>query len=262
MKSWRWWPACLIVGPVLAVLIGLSSPQAPGQGAYHGGAQQRAGQSPTQIVGPKTADERLADYTAALAWFTAALAAVGAIQFGASLVQIRYLVRADRGGRDALDNARKASAHELRAYIVPRKPNVFLLGVTGNIGCQIALKNVGATPAYETVCSLTLYVDDYPSARNVAAGQVGGPTVFEIWPKHTVIVTIDPSAEIRLADGQHNAIQRGAMAVYVQGVVEYTDAFGEQQRTEFSYYKLGVDWISSDRQMSLRASGNKSRRNA
>lgn len=57
-------------------------------------AVQSAAKPPTKVETPETADDRVADYTEALAWFTGLLALVSA-------TQIFFLIRADSRAAEA-----------------------------------------------------------------------------------------------------------------------------------------------------------------
>jgi hypothetical protein len=110
------WRGILAVAS-LALLVGFYGSQIwivatqPKHQSYYRHAQS----STKDIIHPESAEERTADYTEALADYTKALAIVTAVLAVISLVQIFFLIRADRTARITADAARAAATEAGRA---------------------------------------------------------------------------------------------------------------------------------------------------
>ncbi len=115
--------------------------------------------------------QSVAIYTRLLAYFTAALAVLTLVLAGASLWQA-YLTR------ESIDEARKSSERELRAYVeVGVKLRTFSLAQP--IEINVIFQNVGVTPARHVACHSHIFVlplpldDDteMPVANETATGR-------------------------------------------------------------------------------------------
>ena len=97
IRSWRWWPLS-IPALFMALILGLLSLPQPSDRLHHGDARQATNSSTEAQSRLEPADERVADYTAWLAVFTAVLAVVSGIQ-------IFYLNKSDRRAAAAAEEA-------------------------------------------------------------------------------------------------------------------------------------------------------------
>jgi hypothetical protein len=148
--------ACIVLGFGI-IEWEMSSPASPHQQTSKGG-RYSAKESPSRVAIPKTAEDRIADYTWWLAAFTFALVTV-------SFFQIFFLTRADKTARTAADAA-KLNAEALMAaegaalypvlkkinlkavfqgtILHPTMPDTNILSAPEVVYC---FKNYGKTPA-------------------------------------------------------------------------------------------------------------------
>jgi hypothetical protein len=156
--------AMLLVYPLIKLIESpLPAPQTKAnqranKGAEDSGTKNEPSESVGQRLGfwERTFDDPIAFYTFVLAIFTGVLGTV-------SLIQLTFIFRADRTARitanaamssantavDTVDEMRRNSWHELRAYIVvtigPRKKPT---GEVDDSALTVACLNTGVTPAY------------------------------------------------------------------------------------------------------------------
>jgi hypothetical protein len=188
-------------------------------------------QTAPQKIPPESPEDRVADYTEVLAWFTAILALV-------SSAQIAFLFRADKTSRISA-NAAKQSADSLRnierAYVfidyeLLRERNTALKeGGIRNKQIALVFKNFGRTPAivnginYKCLYWQNRYLPEMKADRKeipsgIAIGS-GSPRDFPAFFEGTQC--------------HINEAMSGAGSIYLYGEIAYLDMLGEQRETGF-----------------------------
>jgi cbb3-type cytochrome oxidase subunit 3 len=189
-------------------------------------------QSTAKIIVSESPEDRIADYTAALALFTAVLVLV-------SSAQIYFLFRADKTARTAA-NAAKQSADFLRnierAYVfidyeLLRERNAALKegGISPYKQIELVFKNFGRTPAivnginFKCLYWQNRYLPEMkadsmkiPSGIAIGSGSPWSiPAIFKGTQRHI------------------NEAMGGAGSIYLYGEIAYRDMLGEQRETGF-----------------------------
>ncbi len=170
-----------------------------------------------QIRPPSPTDERIADYTLAIAILNGFLAA-----------GVFFQVR----------DARKSNERQLRAYIHVRDVVVSLMNSEFDPNVQIIIKNYGQTPARRV--TNTLFVDfishPFDSSFDLKRGVVGQVTDLAPGQKVFSQTTISRSK----FSSMKPSIESKKVRMYVFGRIEYFDVFGHARATEYRY-RLPID---------------------
>lgn len=185
---------------------------------------------------------RLASANVRLSLFASLLTLLGTIFVGWTLLETR-----------------NTSRRELRAYIFSERVGVYPLekqtprSENGKIGSTLFINNSGQTPAYHVVhwCALALH----PVADEAA---LVAPSLSGL-----VYNTLPPGGSMhahrrlpnRLTREEQTNLQRGVLALYVYGRIEYTDAFGATHYTNYRFAYAG--WpLPPNLTMNFAVSGN------
>jgi hypothetical protein len=232
---------------LLALLVLLSAGQAramtiqPKHDENYQGLASRSGQT----VRPESADERIADYTEWLAFFTAALVVV-------STVQIGYLIRADKTARLSAESAsrlaefaklsaeiavmRKEGAErtgeaQVRAYVSIKRVDIgFIAEIMSQPFVEFVAANSGQSPALNFLWNITVqYIT--ASAKQVCSLNVGWltgsgmniPASSDSTPERAIITPM--TIKNFLQGANHNI---GAFVIRVRIEFRYTDVFGKE----------------------------------
>lgn len=231
--------ACVLVVLFAVALYGiwLSSKQPPYRQAV-----TRSDQPASQQIRPETPEERIADYTEVLAWFTGLLALVSA-------TQIAFLIKADKTARTAADAAKdavvlsgKAAERQLRAYLSINPDTIPKLD-SDDPTVEIIIKNTGETPAYKIGSWVSIEIAPYPpTALAVRDGQKRSTL-----PKsnhHRMFTNLErpltDAEKVAILDGSH-------VRLYVWGAVNYTDAFDVPRFNHFRFEFGGSDALRHSR---------------
>ncbi len=239
---WRKWGPALFVGvcciafPVAMWWVVNHSSHPPLQSE----AIERADQSLQGKSKPVSADERIADYTAVLAWLIGVLAVVSALQ-------IYFLNRADKTARIAANSARDASEaasrtvktmertaeRQLRAYVHVSGAKIFDVGKPDVRTAQVSVRNCGQTPAYNMRFWVGIGVREFPLSTTLEPPPAPFPMESDVLPPGTPSVMKVPVPRLNAWEEGH--LQSGDAAIYVYGRVTYMDVFNVSRRTDVLY---------------------------
>jgi hypothetical protein len=144
--------------------------------------EQKTAKSSEEISPKSSADERVADYTLAVAWLTGVLAFS---TIGLWVVTWRSGNRQSKDMEAAVIETRRIGEAQTRAYVDIREASVTFIGIPGllNVGSkeaqpviQVTAKNTGQSPARNFVWNPTVrylaFVDPFgnPTKRTMALG--------------------------------------------------------------------------------------------
>jgi len=253
LPEWRWWPALpfatlvLLASHALVWELSLASLTAQNRNPP---TETRADANPETKEGG--ADERIVGYTLWLTIFTGALAAVSA-------GQIRYLIRADRATKRALDQSKEATEIELRPYIAPGVATLHSdPSGGGKMFARVKLTNVGKTPASDMVVSVGLSIQTWPQTSVVRTATMGGVgpqiTRMELWPANDARAKTNG---INVSRSALEEVDRSEAAIVLGGTLQYRDVFGMRHTTHFSRHKIGESWRDGE-PMDVSPRGNES----
>jgi hypothetical protein len=102
--------------------------------------------------------------------------------------------------------------------------------------------NAGKTPALNVRNGVDLRIDHYPPPPAFYAGNMPSVLVAvgqTVIPPGLFTDAPDDRFTNELTDMQLNNIRAGVMAVYIAGVIEYEDVFGDSHKTTFCLYTTG-----------------------
>jgi hypothetical protein len=138
-----------------------------------------------------------------------------------------------REWQSSVDNGHR----QLRAYVFPDQANLVWGGTGKPTMAEIVIKNSGQTPAYKLSTSMVTGIAPYPPPDDL--------TIPAMPPNHTVVppagsYSFSVGTEKPLTADQLKAIQKGTQAIYAEGEIAYTDAFGECRMTRYKFYYLGA----------------------
>jgi hypothetical protein len=136
LPEWRYWPAAALASLFLVALVALSLP--PPLPPDDAKAPNQAPQRSQTYVDPRTAEERIADYTLWLERFTGLLVFVTGFQ-------IAFLIRADSATRKSIDLARAEFLSTHRPRIILREAIIGSVLEGEPITVIITVANVGET---------------------------------------------------------------------------------------------------------------------
>jgi len=161
-----------------------------------------------------------------VAIFTGLLVLVGFLQLFVFGTQARRL-------RETIDQMKSAEQRELRAYVSVESGSI--TPITGQIqpAAHLILRNTGKTPAYQLTHWAHIVVDHV----NL---QVALPGIGPM-PAPLPTITIGPFGGSTksvplgrtITQQEYQDILAGTKVVYVYGIIEYEDAFGEKRHTRY-----------------------------
>lgn len=154
---------------------------------------------------------------------------------------------------------RSTSRRELRAYIFPENVGIYCLinqipeTENGKIGSTVHIKNTGQTPAYNVKHVSHLAIWEQADEVNLVPDSLVGAPSNSMPPGG--IVTASRRMKTKITKRQQSGLNKGKLAIYVYGRIEYTDAFGNDQ---FTLYKFGfAAWpLPENLTMSFAVTGN------
>jgi hypothetical protein len=221
--------------------------QSPAQNPANRTPQQATTQhQPQESFWERTTADPVAFWTLWLVLFTAVLA-------GASIIQMRFLIRADRTAAKAADAAAKAAEateasvatmretaeRQLRAYVALDYMDLVSArdASYGGYEAQYVIRNSGETPAYDVRLAMQCRVREYPLTAElpiVTDDQLGPAAPLNPGGEINRIVR---DTEAAAKNDIHYGVMRDYTdAVYYFGLVTYRDAFGKNHRTKFRMY--------------------------
>jgi hypothetical protein len=142
--------------------------------------------------------------------------------------------------------AKDTAERQLRAYIsviVEKHPD---LNAAGPPETVLLFKNVGQTPAYKvrarsifSVLDGGTFTDDEMKAVREYIDRIQG---FEsvMFPGQEFRQSAEPGVGLPLTSNQKIKVSMGAMTLWVNGEVSYTDAFGHNHFTRFRLFMNGA----------------------
>ncbi len=228
--------------------------QASNQTQIEGEAARREGQRCTEIIptteridceyrakeGGKASRRAIRDLEAqkVMALWTRYMGLAAIIGTAVGVIGIGLVFVTFYEARKANRIARESNERQLRAYLAVDDASIGLHPEEGEIVLQIRLKNCGQTPAYKACIMGESYVAPYPLKEERPFLPVD-----EGWT-----TTIGPGLELGCAkriftDDVAYAVEEAKArrsALYIQGVCQYEDAFGEKRETYFRYAFAGI----------------------
>lgn len=151
---------------------------------------------------------------------------------------------------ESVNIAREVGKKQLRAYMV-LGPLSLLAIDRRNPKFVGRLVNCGATPARKVQHGYNIRIDDYPPDSRFYAGNV--QTLRDKAEVASITVAPGVGAEFETEfsiplDNEHlRKIAAGAFAVYICGIIEYEDIFGDAHRTTYSLYSTAAMFGGDDR---------------
>lgn len=148
--------------------------------------------------------------------------------------------------------ARDTARRQLRAYInvkdgeMKRRPGGFLLFVE--------LVNAGQTPAYNARIRVGSFAGEYPLKKSrplLEMTESGGTPVAP-----TAVVTASSFVPTENVAATWARIQSGDTALYIHGIVSYTDAFGDDRETCFCHAYGGPHGMNNEGLLHAVGDGN------
>ena len=131
---------------------------------------------------------------------------------------------------------------QLRAYVHIQDTNILDLDNPEKLKVTFLVKNHGQTPAYEVSYACHVFWDNDPLLTKYGIGSIVPVHVITLGPGATIRQSAKPMPAF--TKDQIEEVKGGGKAIYLQGVIAYTDAFGRPQTTEFMRIKckrFGLD---------------------
>lgn len=175
---------------------------------------------------------KAADAAADSAWWAAFAGWFGGLSFIGVLAAIGLAFHSNWIARDT-------ARRQLRAYIEVSECTIEVFPDDGEIIMQVSLQNCGQTPAQEASIMAESFVAPYPLDEERPLVKLKEPGwTTSVGPGKTI------GCVKRLwADNVELAVEEAKarrQAFYIQGICEYTDAFGKRRDTCFRYAFAGV----------------------
>jgi hypothetical protein len=145
---------------------------------------------------------------------------------------------------------RISSQRQLRAYIVPERGSIANVAnvvpdppeleqharvVNPTIGplANIVIKNAGQSPSYDVKHTATIYLRAYtnPPVTLARLPDESKPSVMILGPQ--VVASMDIWLKAALTPLEVDNLKAGLAVIYVVGIIEYTDIFGNPHATHY-----------------------------
>lgn len=193
-------------------------------------------------------DQRLADATDDLAFWTKILALVALVQFAAIIMQtwilrrtLRATEQAAKSADYAVRSAESTAVHELRAYISATPDHIYNFSVTQALGIKATIRNAGKTPAYGVAPRSRVALLPFPLPANYQFPELPPVSAaFTLHPEETIFHTTYSESSFTQAE-INAAIDGSKLRIYMFGEISYEDAFGQKRITEFCRMIPGGD---------------------
>lgn len=193
---------------------------------------------------------KAADAASDSAWWAWVAAISTIVSTAAVLVAIGLTYQANAIARDT-------AKRQLRAYIGVTASSISISPDNKGFIIQVELKNAGQTPAYEVAIMGESFGADYPLTNERAFGPLEDGHRCPLYPGDSLYGVYALKAEGVSADLVMKQVQTsGNMGLYVQGLCEYLDAFGERHTTQFRYVCGGRIALTSGMIMHAALTGN------
>lgn len=136
-----------------------------------------------------------------------------------------------RATRDLVRGAEKTAERQLRAYVLVEKVTIIDFAKNKQPRIHAVMRNTGQTPAFKLHFAANATLLPYPATS---------PFVFN-WPSKRIYSVIGPGAattitiapRLVLTEQDIADVLEKRTAIYVYGRIEYEDAFGRDQWSEF-----------------------------
>lgn len=184
-----------------------------------------------------TAAEVMAD----VGLWSLVLSGLGFAAVGATLVvnlrATKAAISAAEAAQESAVITERTAKQQLRAYVtVGTKPiEGIIAGRQPKVG--VILKNVGQTPAYNVTVLMWAQLAD-------GKQQISIPGMEDVGEREHLILAGDGMERSAFADfslTRHGLgdWEKGALSIFLAGIVVYQDIFGEEHKTRFTHYYPG-----------------------
>lgn len=154
-------------------------------------------------------------------------------------------------------DARQTAKRQLRAYVVLGDLSLDTTDIQRPIFKCFAL-NTGQTPARNIRSALRIAIHHFPTTEEYY--KIGIP---EIDLNTLPVAPLGPQRKFEIEEqfskpldaAQLDKIKNGIFAVYISGIIQYEDMFGDTHKTYFSLYSTGVMY-GSEHRMRYTVKGN------
>ncbi len=162
----------------------------------------------------------------------AAITALGVVFVAWTLSEAK---RATKITRKMLTHAEGASQAELRAYLCVESVVLDKLFLGGPITISVDFKNCGVTPARKIRVESVACIGPWPWAGEDSKYEWTEPPASSgtLGPSQTL--ASDCTASIGYSIGLERSIEKGTHGLWVHGLAEYYDVFGERRETNFLF---------------------------
>lgn len=147
--------------------------------------------------------------------------------------------------RKLVIGAEKTAQRQLRAFVSPESVDISNTSASGKVRVNIRIKNYGQTPAYKCTCVRRNDIFDFPVSvfpEFKAPPNKPVPSKIDIPPGGFFETCI---TGMELTQQERSALEEGAKAIYVYGMIEHEDAFGVTRTTGFRYMSGGDSGVSA-----------------
>jgi hypothetical protein len=129
--------------------------------------------------------------------------------------------------------ARNTARQQLRAYMGVTSCSIQLLDDGTGFILQAELHNAGQTPAYNARIFGETFAAAYPLESEREFLPVQSDYATPIMPGHSLTGAYRITSDDAAATLDH--VRAGSIALYIQGICTYTDAFRKTRETKFRY---------------------------
>ncbi|RWP19276.1 MAG: hypothetical protein EOR00_09215 [Mesorhizobium sp.] len=169
----------------------------------------------------------------------AAIASVGVSFWAVRLVRdtLRANTEAVSQARAANQIAQETAERQLRAYVLPANCNMEFAD-NGEPIAHVRIQNFGQTPAFDVKTWIHIWVEAFPKA-------VEFPTPPDDFQTAQGILgpgfhgTFRHRRELPIGLWELKQIQQKKAAIYVYGLIEYRDCFGQKRQSKFMRFFYG-----------------------
>ncbi|UYQ70837.1 hypothetical protein OF122_12265 [Pelagibacterium flavum] len=199
------------------------------------------------------------NWTEAVGWSDAAMAATSALALLLSAIALFILLRTLRATREAvvqaeaatkvaeaaLNETRTIGEAQTRAYVIVTSCDLQRPGAEQIPQARVHFRNEGITPAADVDILGTIIVADYPSQPNqpfVRTQEAKRTTGLSPGAAATHII----SALKPISLAEYNAVMAGHSAIYVSAITSSIDVFGKLNRAQSVFVLTGQQIKTSD----------------
>ena len=167
--------------------------------------------------------------------------------------QAKETRKAAEATKDIAVAGKDTAKRQLRAYIVPERGSIYNVAdplaeetlegmdagearvVNPSIGpiATVFIKNTGRTPSFDVKHTCTVFHREFPLAAPLLDMQFPKQSAMILGPQ--VIATLTVPLPERLNEFSIQSLRHNASVIYVQGVISYTDIFGDCHTTHYRF---------------------------